>query len=63
MWVKITKPFEWRPNDRQIYVYTVGNRYSVKRICGQLAIKSGCAVEIPRPDKQTQKEWASKSPS
>lgn len=61
MWIKITKPFEWRPNERQIYVYQVGNRYSVTHTCGQIAIKSGCAVEIPSPDKKTQQEWASKS--
>ena len=60
MWIKITAPFQWQPNARQIYVYRVGNSYSVTHVCGKLAIESGCAVKIPAPTKSEREQWATK---
>lgn len=55
MWIKITAPFEWRPNKQQIYVFKVGEKYSVTRKCGQEAIEQGCAVKLATPTRDEAK--------
>lgn len=51
MRVRFTEPYDYTPsaNRRVTYAYAAGAEETVKRECGEAAVKAGKAVEIEAP--------------
>lgn len=54
MRVRFTEPYDYTPSaDRRVtYAYAAGAEETVKRECGDAAVKAGKAVEIDAPPRQ-----------
>ncbi len=54
MRVRFTEPYDYTPSaDRRVtYAYAAGAEETVKRECGEAAVKAGKAVEVDPPARR-----------
>lgn len=54
MRVRFTEPYDYTPSaDRRVtYAYAAGAEETVKRECGEAAVKAGKAIEIAPPARR-----------